>query len=269
MGLCGLVTVNAGGVRTMWQPVVGEAEGRLPCARSKHAACLLDGAIFVLGGRNGNLPLRDFWRLDLDGGQWEEVRAEGSRPLNLQEHTMVGWQHQLYVFGGEVGFSSGAETPLWRYDTKSNLWTKLSSRPTPARGGQRASPPTAQRSPRGLRGHSAVVHADAMYLYGGYRDLLGSTGELWRYEFASGRWEELRTGPGPAEGRHAHSAVVHDSAMWVFGGMTDLTERADLWKLDLDSLLWTALTGVLCCRLAAVAGANRCAVLQTRCCGRH
>jgi hypothetical protein len=29
-----------------------------------------------------------------------------------------------------------------------------------------------------------------------------------------------------------HSAVLHDSAMWVFGGMTDLQDRADFWKFD-------------------------------------
>ena len=34
-------------------------------------------------------------------------------------------------------------------------------------------------------------------------------------------------------GRHSHTSVVFDQAMWVYGGMTDLTERSDLWKLDL------------------------------------
>jgi hypothetical protein len=31
---------------------------------------------------------------------------------------MVGYRDELYVFGGEVGFSNGVETPLWIYDIK-------------------------------------------------------------------------------------------------------------------------------------------------------
>ena len=38
-------------------------------------------------------------------------------------------------------------------------------------------------------------------------------------------------GEQPAS-RHAHSAVLHDDAMWVYGGMTDLQERNDFWRFD-------------------------------------
>lgn len=37
--------------------------------------------------------------------------------------------------------------------------------------------------PRGRRGHSALVHRGAMLLYGGYRDLRGSSNELWAFHF--------------------------------------------------------------------------------------
>lgn len=33
-------------------------------------------------------------------------------------------------------------------------------------------------------------------------------------------------------GRHKHSAVLHDDAMWIYGGMTDLQERNDFWRWD-------------------------------------
>lgn len=39
--------------------------------------------------------------------------------------------------------------------------------------------------------------------------------------------------------RHKHSAVLHDDAMWIYGGMTDLHERSDLWKWDIVSRVWT------------------------------
>ena len=29
---------------------------------------------------------------------------------------MIGYRDTLYIFGGEVGFSNGIETPLWMYN---------------------------------------------------------------------------------------------------------------------------------------------------------
>lgn len=37
-------------------------------------------------------------------------------------------------------------------------------------------------------------------------------------------------------GRHSHTAVVFDQGMWIYGGMTDLVERSDLWRLDLGKV---------------------------------
>jgi hypothetical protein len=36
--------------------------------------------------------------------------------------------------------------------------------------------------------------------------------------------------------RHRHSAVLHDNAMWIFGGMTDLQERSDFWRFDFGQI---------------------------------
>ena len=48
--------------------------------------------------------------------------------------------------------------------------------------------------------------------------------EMWHLGYSDGVQED---GPGA---RHSHSAVVHDQAMWVFGGMCDLQPRNDFWK---------------------------------------
>jgi hypothetical protein len=46
---------------------------------------------------------------------WTQLESVGDYPGSLQEHTIVGYRDTLYVFGGEVGFSNGVETPLWMY----------------------------------------------------------------------------------------------------------------------------------------------------------
>ena len=51
---------------------------------------------------------------------WSLLDCDGDFPGSLQEHTMVGYRDSLYVFGGEVGFSNGVETPLWMYSISVN-----------------------------------------------------------------------------------------------------------------------------------------------------
>lgn len=50
--------------------------------------------------------------------KWEELHPAGERPPALQEHSAVAYKDCLYVFGGELGFSAGTETPLWVYNVK-------------------------------------------------------------------------------------------------------------------------------------------------------
>nr|CAD7401507.1 unnamed protein product [Timema cristinae] len=50
--------------------------------------------------------------------RWELLQPTGERPPCLQEHSAVAYRDNIYVFGGEVGFSAGTETPLWVYHVK-------------------------------------------------------------------------------------------------------------------------------------------------------
>ncbi|ROT77261.1 hypothetical protein C7M84_004118 [Penaeus vannamei] len=67
--------------KTMWSSVVGGTGGDVPCARHKHAVCAAHPHVYLLGGRHGNLPLKDFWVYDLVTRTWREVRDDsGARP---------------------------------------------------------------------------------------------------------------------------------------------------------------------------------------------
>lgn len=91
--------------------------------------------------------------------------------------------------------------------------------------------------PKGRRGHTALVYKGSMLIYGGYQDLRGSSNELWSFHFETESWHllsPLRPNDSTLRpsGRHKHSAVFHDGAMWIFGGMMDLQEKSDLWRWD-------------------------------------
>lgn len=43
----------------------------------------------------------------------------------------------------------------------------------------------------------------------------------------------MMNGRNDPPGRHKHSAILHDEGIWVYGGMTDLQERSDMWRFDI------------------------------------
>ncbi|XP_046391574.1 uncharacterized protein LOC124159707 [Ischnura elegans] len=227
----------------------GSPSAAAPASRSKHSATLVGGHVYLLGGRNGNIPLKDFWRYSLADSRWEQLKPTGECPPCLQEHSAVAFKDAIYVFGGELGFSAGTETPLWVYQIKANSWRKVRSQ-------------KGVSVPRGRRGHTALVHRGAMLLYGGYQDLRGSCSELWVFDFDTESWHLVSGNAGGVAGggggggggggqqggggsgdrppaRHKHSAILHEECMWVYGGMTDLQERGDFWRWDTHSKTWT------------------------------
>ncbi|XP_063875536.1 uncharacterized protein LOC135108443 isoform X2 [Scylla paramamosain] len=225
----------------MWSSVVGGAGAEVPGARHKHAMCVDHPHVYLLGGRHGNLPLKDFWTYDLVTRTWREVREDqGERPPSLQQHTMVRAGDCLLVFGGELCMSN--ETPLWLYRPQTKVWQKW--RPERNRRGVGCGVGHNSRrggsaGPTGRRAHTALMVGENMLVYGGYQDLRGSSAELWSFNTQEETWSPVSSrGEQPAP-RHAHSAVLHDDAMWVYGGMTDLQERNDFWRFDTVGKTWT------------------------------
>lgn len=72
--------------------------------------------------------------------------------------------------------------------------------------------------------HSAVVHENSMYVFGGYtgdihsNSNLTNKNDLHEYKFLTGQWIEWNfTGKTPVA-RSAHGAVVYEGKLWIFAG---------------------------------------------------
>lgn len=84
---------------------------------------------------------------------------------------------------------------------------------------------------------------------------------------ASETWHLVSQG-GAVDGappRHRHSAILHDNAVWIFGGMTDLQERSDFWRFDFgESFLGQVNSKLRLTPLGAMCGKSKIAPISSQ-----
>ncbi|XP_063992111.1 leucine-zipper-like transcriptional regulator 1 [Diachasmimorpha longicaudata] len=93
--------------------------------------------------------------------------------------------------------------------------------------------------------HTVVSYKDAIYVFGGDNGKR-MLNDLLRFDVKEKSWgRAFATGTPPAP-RYHHSAVVHDSSMFVFGGYTgdihsnsNLTNKNDLFEYRFQNGQWT------------------------------
>ncbi|XP_012141205.1 leucine zipper like transcription regulator 1 isoform X2 [Megachile rotundata] len=93
--------------------------------------------------------------------------------------------------------------------------------------------------------HTIVAYKDAIYVFGGDNGKR-MLNDLLRFDVKEKSWgRAFATGAAPAP-RYHHSAVVHDSSMFVFGGYTgdihsnsNLTNKNDLFEYRFHTAQWT------------------------------
>ncbi|KAA0715581.1 hypothetical protein E1301_Tti010041 [Triplophysa tibetana] len=220
--------MNQGSIACLWTALPQHCPA--PCDRYKHASCAHRGHVYLLGGRE-KCSLRDFWKYNVACNTWAELPCHCEEaPEELEEHTMVGHQGFLYVFGGMPDSAySNSKIPLWVFDTVSECWINWKTGIETVQG----------TTPANRKGHSAVTFGSCMYVYGGYVDIRGSTKDLWKFNLDYKVWSQLshvKGGPGP---RHGHSAITHQDCMYIYGGLQGLREQKDLWKWSSTSQTWS------------------------------
>ena len=161
---------------------------------------------------------------------WSSVGTSNAPPAR-RSHSALAHAGGMWVFGGE---RSGYEySDVWRFDLASETWSFHS-------------PSVNVHVALARRQHSAVVHGDAMYVYGGRS---GSTAkaDFWKYDFAASTWSAMPASPAmPA--RFGHVAAVAGGKMFVFGGLVlaqeggaALASDAAVWEFDFAAAAWAKL----------------------------
>jgi leucine-zipper-like transcriptional regulator 1 len=120
------------------------------------------GKLYMFGGYDGIQCFNDVEILDIDTMTWLKPNISDTLPMSRNAHTISVIGTKLYLFGGHSGMIIKNEseitgnkhlTDLHIFDSQTLTWTEFSTIGTP---------------PKGLRGHTANLIGDKIYLFGGY-----------------------------------------------------------------------------------------------------
>jgi len=218
-----------------WEVVTNK--GPLLGRRSMGGA-VFKGRMWVMGGQQGNRLLNDIWS-SADGVHW--VREVEQAPWSKRQitHNLLVYNDKLWLLGG------GALTPYYYpFVAQNDVWCSsdgihwecaTAHAPWPAR----------------IWG-STVVYKNRMWMIGGYQSAPESRhfGDVWYsadgvkwlpFEQHASCWINrtrqipLSVPAGMWEDRHEASALVHDDALYLMGGMI-WPLKNDVWKLEIPGL---------------------------------
>jgi chromosome segregation ATPase/N-acetylneuraminic acid mutarotase len=186
-----------------------------PTGRYGHAACLVNGFLYVHGGHVDGRNLEDLWSFDIRqvGGdpalaKWERVPYSTPAPLARTGHTLVPFENKLYLFGGTDGDYHYNDS--WSFDLATGAWTELEC---------------IGYIPIPREGHAAAIVNGVVYVFGG-RDVHGKDlGDLAAFRISNQRWYMFQNmGPAPMA-KSGHSLCTAHGKVFVIGGESNQPQQ--------------------------------------------
>jgi N-acetylneuraminic acid mutarotase len=86
----------------IWSKIKLAENGKIPCARSGHSACIEGNLMYVFGGKTDNsVKLNDLWSFNLQSHLWNKISpVDDVMPETRSGHTAVIYENILVIFGG-------------------------------------------------------------------------------------------------------------------------------------------------------------------------
>jgi N-acetylneuraminic acid mutarotase len=158
------------------------------------------------------------------GGIWTQ-KTSGTMTAR-DKAAAVNINGKMYVFGGEypIGAPPFAVVlnDMWEYNISGNSWTQKAS------GASKRF------------GHSAVAYNGKMYIFGGADVSSVYYNDVWEYNPVNDSYSQKTCSGTPPTTRFAHSAIVFNGKMIIFGGRdNNLALCNDVHELDLTTFAWS------------------------------
>jgi N-acetylneuraminic acid mutarotase len=174
-------------------------KANMPTSRGAHAAAVIDGKIYVVGGSGTSAGRgRDFAVYDPATDQWQTLPPMPTSRNHLAAGAVAG---KLYVAGGREGGNLTLAV-LEEYDPATRQWTRKADMPT------------------GRSGIAGAVVNGLFYVFGGEGNRnhpLGVFEENEAHDPVTNTWRSLQPMPTP---RHGINAAVIGNRIYLPGGAT-------------------------------------------------
>eukprot|EP01124_Arcella_intermedia_P027164 TRINITY_DN5263_c0_g1_i1.p1 TRINITY_DN5263_c0_g1~~TRINITY_DN5263_c0_g1_i1.p1 ORF type:complete len:337 (-),score=59.34 TRINITY_DN5263_c0_g1_i1:190-1200(-) len=206
-----------------WERILIEPINATPPHRFDHGLTYdsASGRVFVSGGvGKGYAKLKDLWVFHLAEKRWTSINVSSSPVPPISDHSISFYKDQIIYFGGET------DGPVvlggtYIYHLSEDRWEEL-------------------KPQKGRYGHSAEVHGDHLYIFGGRLQDESFTNELLLLDLTTKEWTNISTIHTPSP-RNWFSTILYQNEIILFGGYNS-TPLKDLWSFNIDSLSWTLLS---------------------------
>jgi N-acetylneuraminic acid mutarotase len=215
-----------------------EARGNIPERRCGHSASVVDGKIWIFGGRTktkksllfdsegtGVIYKNDLYCYDPTANEWYRYEPRGIGPSGRALHASAVVGRKIYIFGGANSSGHGNDTSgfcdLYELDIDAMCWTECETHNTP---------------PSPCYGTTATyIGEDRILFFGGkgYQVL----NDIHILHLKTMEWKQYAYAGNTLVPRWGHSATLHDSRILIYGGRSDTGYYNSIDIIDISTEL--------------------------------
>lgn len=196
-----------------------------PPPRYKHAATVVDGKLYAVGGSRNGRRLSDIQVLNLQTLTWSVLNLNAAPLLPaISGHSLVKWENKLLLFGGHSKESSHFVT-VRSIDLETHHCNVVN---------------TSGQLPISRAGQSVTSFGNKLVMFGGEHSSGRLLNDIHILDLETMTWDVFQTIHSPPAPRFDHTAAVHtDRYLLIFGGCSHSTCFNDLHILDLETKEWS------------------------------
>lgn len=216
--------------------------------RYRHTSIMCGNSLFVFGGVNKDqVRFCDVFELNIGLRHWMKVETRGQGPSPRTFHRAIMFEGFMYVFGGFDGLRRNDMYRLYlqdlspEEDIENNTMAEMKACDSfedftwlqvPSQG--------IAYSKR--TGHSAVVHANSLYVFAG-TDEVRRNNDLYRYDLNTKMWSQVQAYGDLPKPRSGAKGAAYNGGLYFFGGYTkkDGEYFNDFYRFNVGTMEWQRL----------------------------